>query len=100
MQFPNGEMVRFSIIAPAGGLSRIEQDMIRSVNTLKYLSEQEAAAIKPLRLRVVPVQPGDTSESVAAKLPFARYKLEQFRVLNGLREGEEIKPGQRIKIVE
>lgn len=100
VQFPNGEMVRFSIIAPAGGLQRIEPDMIRSVNTLKYLTEQEATAIKPLKLRVVPVQPGDTSESVAAKLPFARYKLEQFRVLNGLRDGEEIKPGQRIKIVE
>src|SRR3546814_6692103 len=51
VQFPNGEMVRFSIIAPAGGLARIEQQMIRSVNTLKYLSEQEAAALKPLRLK-------------------------------------------------
>lgn len=100
VQFPNGEMVRFSIIAPAGGLARIEQQMIGSVNTLKYLSEQEAAALKPLRLKVVPVKPGDTSESVAAKLPFVGNKLEQFRVLNGLREGEEIKPGQRIKIVE
>lgn len=98
--FPTDDIVRFAIIAPAGGLSKIEAQMIKSVNTLKYLTEAEAKAIKPLRLKVVPVQPGDTVETLAEKMPLAQHKLEQFRVLNGLREGEAIQPGQRVKTVE
>jgi predicted Zn-dependent protease len=98
--FPSDDIVRFVIIAPAGQLKSIEATMIKSVNTLKYLSPSEAAAVKPLRLHVVTVQAGDTAEKLAEKLPFSRYKLEQFRVLNGLRAGDELKPGQRIKLVE
>jgi predicted Zn-dependent protease len=98
--FPTDAILRFVIIAPAGGLSKIEPAMIRSVNTLKYLSEAEAKAIKPLRLKVVTVQPADTAEKFAEQLPFGRFKLEQFRVLNGLREGETLKPGERVKLVE
>ncbi len=98
--FPTDDILRFVIIAPAGGLSKIEPAMIRSVNTLKHLSEAEARAIKPLRLKVVTVQPGDTAEKFAEALPFSRFKLEQFRVLNGLREDETLKPGERVKLVE
>ncbi|WP_370154223.1 M48 family metalloprotease [Ferrovibrio sp.] len=98
--FPTDDILRFVVIAPAGGLAKIEAAMIRSVNTLKYLSEAEAKAVRPLRLKVVPVRPGDTEQAFADRLPFARLKLEQFRVLNGLRTGETIQPGQRVKIVE
>jgi predicted Zn-dependent protease len=98
--FPTDEIIRFVIIAPAGGLSKIEATMIKSVNTLKFLSESEAKAVQPLRLRVVSVKPGDTVEKLAEKLPLSRFKLEQFRVLNGLREGETIKPGERVKMIE
>lgn len=98
--FPTDDILRFTIIAPAGGLAKIEPAMIRSVNTLKHLSETEAKAIKPLRLKVVTVKAGDTAESLAETLPFSRFRLEQFRVLNGLRDGETIRPGERVKLVE
>lgn len=98
--FPTDDILRFVVIAPAGGLSKIEPAMIRSVNTLKYLSEAEAKAIRPLRLRIVTVQAGDTAETLAARLPFTRLKTEQFRVLNGLRDGEPLQAGQKVKLVE
>ena len=98
--FPTDDILRFVVIAPAGGLAKIEPAMIRSVNTLKYLSEAEAKAIRPLRLKVLPVRAGDTAEKFAAMLPFARYRLERFRVLNGLRDGAALQPGQQVKIVE
>ena len=81
-------------------MGKIEQTMIRSVNTLKYLSEAEAKAIRPLRLKILTVKAGDTDQTFAAMLPFTRYRLEQFRVLNGLRAGETLQPGQKVKIVE
>jgi predicted Zn-dependent protease len=98
--FPTDDILRFVIIAPAGGMGRIEQAMIRSVNTLKYLSEAEAKAVKPLRLKILTVQAGDTAQKLADMLPFTRYRLERFRVLNGLRENEGLQAGQKVKVVE
>jgi predicted Zn-dependent protease len=97
---PNDSIVRFVVMAPPGGLSRIDQAMIRSVNTLKYLSDAEVKAVKPVRLKVVQVGSGDTVESYAAKTPLGRYAAEQLRVLNALQPGQQPRPGERFKTVE
>jgi predicted Zn-dependent protease len=98
--FPTDDILRFVIIAPAGGLSKIEPTMIRSVNTLRHLSEAEARAVKPVRLKVVKVAGGDTVESYAARTPLGAYAADQLRVLNALQAGEQPKPGERFKTVE
>jgi predicted Zn-dependent protease len=98
--FPTDDILRFVVIAPTGGLGKIDQTMIRSVNTLKHLSAAEAAAVKPVRLKVVKVAAGDTVERFAATAPLGQYKVEELRVLNGLRAGEQPKPGERFKTVE
>jgi predicted Zn-dependent protease len=97
---PDDSITRFMIIAPAGRLAAVEPQMIRAVNSLRYLTPAEAAAVKPLRLKVVPVNAGDTVESLGARMPTKRFPVERFRVLNGLRDGETIKPGERVKLVE
>jgi predicted Zn-dependent protease len=98
--FATDAILRFVIIAPPGGLSKIEPAVIRSVNTLKHLSEAEAKAVRPVRLKVVQVGSGDTVESYAAKTPLGRYAAEQLRVLNALQDGQQPKPGERFKTVE
>lgn len=98
--FPTDAILRFAIIAPAGGLGKIEQSMIRSVNTLKYLSDAEVKATKPVRLRVVKVGSGDTVEAFARAAPLGQYAAEELRLLNALKPGEQPKPGERFKTVE
>lgn len=98
--FPTDAILRFVIIAPPGGLSKIEPAVIRSVNTLKHLSDAEVKAVKPVRLKVVTVGSGDTVEKYAAATPLGRYAAEQLRVLNALREGEQPKAGEKFKTVE
>lgn len=98
--FPTDAILRFAIIAPAGGLGKIEQSMIRSVNTLKYLNDAEVKAVRPVRLKVVKVGSGDTVESYAKAAPLGSYAAEQLRVLNALRPGEQPKAGERFKTVE
>lgn len=98
--FPTDAILRFVIIAPPGGLSKIEPDVIRSVNTLKHLSDAEVKAVKPVRLKVVTVGSGDTVETYAAATPLGRYAAEQLRVLNALRAGEQPRPGEKFKTVE
>ena len=94
-----GAMYRFTFQAPANQANALEPEFQKTVNSFRLLSPAEAAALKPLRLRVVPVNAGDTEEGFAARLPFGKWNLDEFRVLNGLRTGEKIAAGQRVKIV-
>jgi predicted Zn-dependent protease len=54
---------------------------------------------KPLRLRIVMVAHGDTSESLARNMAVADRPLERFLVLNGLEAGDALKPGDKVKVV-
>lgn len=94
-----GAMYRFLFQAPVNQAGRLEPEFIKTANSFRTISAQEAAAWKPLRVRVVPVNAGDTEEKFAARLPFGKWNLDEFRVLNGLRTGEKIAAGQRVKIV-
>ena len=59
----------------------------------------EIQATKPLRLKVVSVQPGDTVERMASRMAVADHAAERFTVLNGLQPGQALKPGEQVKIV-
>jgi predicted Zn-dependent protease len=69
-----------------------------AVQTFRKLSDRERAA-RPLHLKVVKVQPGDTVESLAAGMAFADHQVERFQVLNGLDSRDELKVGDHVKIV-
>jgi predicted Zn-dependent protease len=69
-----------------------------AVQTFRKLSNREKAA-RPLQLKVVKVQPGDTVESLAARMVVTDHQVERFQVLNGLDPHEELKVGDYVKIV-
>ena len=69
------------------------------MNSFRRLSEREAAALRPLRVRVVAVEPGETVDSLAARMAFEDFRSERFRVLNGLTPGARLRTGQLVKIV-
>jgi predicted Zn-dependent protease len=93
----NTEVYRFTFIAK----NRADADHAfrESVQTFRRLSVQEIKSAKPLRLKIVKVQPGDTIESIAAGMVFADHQVERFHVLNGLGSNEELKVGDLVKIV-
>ena len=55
-----------------------------TVNTFRRLSLAETQAARPLRLKVITVQPGDTVESLSHRMAGVDRQLERFRILNGL----------------
>lgn len=69
------------------------------VMSFRRISKAEADAVKPLRLRVVTVRPGDTAASLGRRMVYPDYPAERFRVLNGLAAGEEPRAGMRVKLV-
>jgi predicted Zn-dependent protease len=69
-----------------------------SVGTFRRMSLAEIDQIKPLRLRVVKVAPGDTVERLANRMAVSDRQVEKFRVLNGLDAGDRLKAGTEVKI--
>ncbi|WP_246739600.1 M48 family metalloprotease [Martelella sp. HB161492] len=63
------------------------------------LSPQEVAALKPLRVRIYTVKPGDNVQTVAGMMMGTERKLDLFKVLNALPSGATLSVGQKVKIV-
>jgi len=90
---------RFTILTPPAQTAKLAEGLRRMTYSFRTLSAQEAAALKPLRLQVVQVRPGDTVASLAARTPFAALREERFRVLNGLGPDDRLTAGQKVKLV-
>jgi predicted Zn-dependent protease len=69
------------------------------VETFRRMTPAEINAAKPLRLKIVTLEPGDTIERMAARMVGVDRPVERFRILNGLDAGARLKPGDRVKIV-
>jgi predicted Zn-dependent protease len=69
------------------------------VNSLRRLSPEEAAAIRPRVIHVVTVAPGDTVQSLSGRMAYRDYKLDRFLPLNGLGANATLAPGQKVKLV-
>lgn len=67
--------------------------------SVRRLTPQQAAAIRPRVVDVVTAGPRDTVESLARRMAYPSYQVERFRVLNGMTDGEPVRPGQRVKLV-
>ena len=90
---------RFFFVTPLQQTRAFAAPFRQMMASFRRLSQRQTANLRPLRLRVVEVAPGDTVESLSARMPFNDFRIERFRVLNGLRPGECPSPGQLMKIV-
>jgi predicted Zn-dependent protease len=70
-----------------------------AVNSFRRLTLAEIQAARPLRIKVVTVQPGDTVDTLAHRMQGVERPVERFRVLNGLDARSTVKPRDRVKIV-
>jgi predicted Zn-dependent protease len=69
------------------------------INSLRRVSAEEAAAIRPRVIHVVTVQRGDTVQSLASRMAYRDYRLDRFLVINGLTASSALTPGQKVKLV-
>jgi predicted Zn-dependent protease len=94
-----GAVYRFMFLTPPVQTRAMTVELQRTTYSFRRLGAAEAAALKPLRLRVHRAAAGDTIARLAASWPGEEYREQKLRVMNGLDSGAEPVPGQRIKIV-
>jgi predicted Zn-dependent protease len=93
----DGKLYRVTGLAPRG--SGLLPAMSGAARSFRRLSAAEAGRLREKRIDIVTVRGGDTVERLARRMNFDDYRLERFRVLNGLRPGQPLRTGERVKIV-
>jgi predicted Zn-dependent protease len=92
------DVYRF-IFATKQKTTESERNARETVNSFRRLTLEEIQAARPLRIKVITAQPGDTVESVSHRMAGVDHPVERFRVLNGLDAHAQIKARDRVKIV-
>jgi predicted Zn-dependent protease len=96
IQWDSQHIYHFVMLTPGGyGIGPFTP----MVNSLRKISPQEAAAIRPRIIHVETVRPGDTVESLATRMAYRDFKLERFLSINGLQPNSRIVPGQKVKLI-
>jgi len=76
-----------------------ERNARETVNSFRRLTLEEIQAARPLRIKVITVQPGDTVESLSHRMAGVDRPAQRFRILNGLEASAQVKTRDRVKIV-
>jgi len=92
------DVYRF-IFAARQKTTESDRNARETVHSFRRLTLEEIQAARPLRIKVITVQPGDTVESVSHRMAGVDRPAERFRILNGIDVHAQVKVRDRVKIV-
>jgi len=92
------DVYRF-IFATKQKTTESERNARETVNSFRRLSLDEIQSARPLRIKVINVQPGDTVESLSHRMAGVDRPADRFRIINGLEAHAQVKPRDRVKIM-
>jgi predicted Zn-dependent protease len=92
------DVYRF-IFAAKQKTTESDRNARETVNSFRRLTLEEIQAARPLRIKVINVQPGDTVDSLSHRMAGLDRPVERFRILNGLDARAQVKARDRVKIV-
>lgn len=90
---------RLRFISDPSVTASLETPFRETTYSFRRLSKAEASRIQPLRMIVVPIQPGDTVASLASGYPEGNFNQAAFRVHNDLKPGDALPRSGRVKVV-
>lgn len=94
-EFSNGQAFHFLTVTQAGNAG-VFNPMYQSV---RRISQSEAAAVRPRKVDIYTVRSGDTVRSIASRMSYTNFQLERFVVLNDLDANATLRAGDKVKIV-
>ncbi len=92
------DVYRF-IFATRQKTTESDRNARETVNSFRRLTLEEIQAARPLRIKVITVQPGDTVDSLSHRMTGIDRPVERFRALNGLDARAQVKVRDLVKIV-
>lgn len=95
----SGDFLYRLIFAARALTDEVDRSFMDSIMTFRRLTPEEAREAHALKIAVVTAGPGDTPETLAAKMVTPNRPLEYFRLLNGLDAADPVTAGEHYKIV-
>ena len=99
VQYAPGKYYRFQMAIPKTASASFVNELKDMTYSLRKMTANEKASIKPKVLRVLVAPAGSTNNSMAARMNVDGDKLRYFLVLNGMLNGQTVQVGQPYKIV-
>ncbi|GAA4657512.1 M48 family metalloprotease [Bartonella pachyuromydis] len=96
--FFKNHVFRFLTAAPLHS-QNFEEIATKTIQSFHPLSSSQFKKLKPLRIRVVRVQQGESVASLANKMQTATHKETLFRILNALSPTQTLRVGTDVKII-
>ena len=76
-----------------------ESAVAETINSFQTLSFDQAQSYKPLAIEIVTAKSGDSVNRLARQMEGTTDKITLFRILNDIKQGAEVKRGQKVKLV-
>ncbi len=89
----------FNLFADGPDRDRRIDEMVAAARTYRFLSNAEAAALRPYRVHVIP-RDGESAASLARRMPYADFKLERLLALNGVDDAADLDKRTEVKLIE
>ncbi len=89
----------FNLLSDGSDRDQRIEVLVNAARTFRSLSEAEAAALRPYRLRVVPTA-GTTAARLAQRLPYPDYRMERLLLLNSVDNAAELMRLPEVKTIE
>ena len=93
-----GSMYRL-IFADRSSADEIETALASTLASFHRMTPTEVARLHPLRIDIATVKQGEGIADLAARMEGTERSLELFELLNSLKPGDALTPGQSVKIV-
>jgi predicted Zn-dependent protease len=88
----------FNLLSEGPDRDRRIAVLVDAARTFRTLSNTEAAALRPYRLRVI-APDGATAQQLAARLPYGDFRMERLLVLNGADSAADLVSRPQVKII-
>lgn len=99
IRYDDSTIYRMLFITPPKVTASLSRPLRETTYSFRKLSAGEAAALKPWRVVLHTVRPGETASVLAERMPFPDYRLRRFLVLNGLSENSPLPAGRVVKLI-
>lgn len=99
VQWSPTTIFRFQMAVPQGASPAVIDGLKRTTYSLRPMTAQEAASVRPYRLKTITAKAGDTVTSLSQNQPYPTLREQRFRALNGLNAAENVEPGKMYKVI-
>jgi predicted Zn-dependent protease len=99
IQADGDRVYRFRFISDPAVTASLNVAFREATYSFRRLSQAEADRVQPLRMIVVPIQPGDSIASLASGYPEGNFNQAAFRVHNDLKPTDPLPSSGRVKVV-